>query len=285
MELSSEFIRIEVLFNAVEQELARRWILHDVPTHFTHRPVRQLRQIVKAWWQIYHEAICADQAMNRTFWESKAGHPVPIALDTPALLSALEEIQKLADLTTLSTYRSIRPAEEAAICLLVNMTVYYRQPFSEKLRAWITNFVIFAPMEEQNLPLELTNEQLKAAALRYIAVLSKAVELLPSANQSLLTGTTGVTYLKLKGHKPLSEEDTEKIIQSLGTDDDAKAIRLFPQAQDHLSKRLTNNKWIVLIAEQSKIPYWTMKRRISKPSGWKADEMIQVAEVLQRLQV
>lgn len=140
-------------------------------------------------------------------------------------------------------------------------------------------------MQKHETPLELTNDQLKAAALRYIDVLPKAVELLPSADQSLLKGSAGTAYLKLKGHRPLSGEDTERIIQQLGTDADKAIIQRFSLAQDLLSKRLTKNKWIGLIAEQANIPYLTIYRRINKPKDWKPKEIIQVVEVLQRLQV
>lgn len=141
--------------------------------------------------------------------------------------------------------------------------------------------VIFAPMEE----LELTNDQIKVVALRYLALLTKAAELLPSADPGLLSGTDGTIYLKQKGHRPLSGEDSERIIQSLGTDDDKVTIARFKQAQAALSKRLTKNKWIGLIVEQSGLPYLKMRRRIAKSEIWKAEEMIQIIDVLQRLQV
>lgn len=284
MNLSTEFIRIETLFNSVEAELARRWIGHDVPAHFAHRPVAHLRKVVNAWWHMYHESICAGLAVDRSIWERKGDHPAE-PLDTPALIESLEQIHRLINLGGLLSFRSIHAAEIAAICLLANMVRYYAESFYQRSKSMNPVLVIFATMDDQNTPLELTNDQLKAAALRYVAVLSKAVELLPSADQSLLSGTAGVTYLKQKGHKPLTGEDTEAIIQSLGTVEDKTTIRQFTQAQVQISKRLMNNKWIVLIAEQAKLPYYTINRRVKKPSGWKAEEIIQVVDVLQRLQV
>ncbi|WP_020603021.1 hypothetical protein [Spirosoma spitsbergense] len=84
---------------------------------------------------------------------------------------------------------------------------------------------------------------------------------------------------------PLSEEDSENIILKLGTQTDIETIAQFGQARQSLSQRLKKNKWIGLISEQSGIPYLKVRRRIGKPELWKAGEMIQMAEVLQRLQV
>lgn len=140
-------------------------------------------------------------------------------------------------------------------------------------------------MEEQDLPLALSDEQIKAAAFRYNAVLLKAIELLPSADPSLLAGTAGTTYLKQKGHRPLSGEDSENIIRALGTEEEKETISRFNQAQQVMSKRLNKNKWIGLIIEQSGLPYLKARRRIAKPELWKADEMIQIVDVLKRLQI
>ena len=136
MENTVEFVRIEMLFNAVEQELARRWVIHNVPAHFTSRSVESLRKLVKAWWQIYHESICAGQQRDRTEWERKIDYPTE-ALDTSTLLTSLEEIHRIINLGALLAYRSLHPAEEAAIILLAHMASYYAEPFSENVRVWI----------------------------------------------------------------------------------------------------------------------------------------------------
>ncbi len=140
-------------------------------------------------------------------------------------------------------------------------------------------------MEEQDLPLEFTRDHLIAAAKRYFAVLEKARQLLPDAEDSLLSGSPGTTYLKKMGHRPLSSEDSEKIIQVLGTKADKEALVEFGQAQQALSKRLKKTKGIGLIMEQADVPYLKLRRRVAKPEMWKPQEMIQVVEVLKRLQL
>ncbi|GAA4465223.1 hypothetical protein GCM10023189_45540 [Nibrella saemangeumensis] len=60
-----EPLQIEILFNSVEVELARRWAFGHVPVVFSRRPAMHLRVLVKAWWQIYHETTCARRLQNR----------------------------------------------------------------------------------------------------------------------------------------------------------------------------------------------------------------------------
>lgn len=128
---SHEFIRIEILFNSVETELTRRWVFHNVPTVFVGRPPIHLRVIVKSWWQIYHEAVCARLGTNRCIWERNNAYPA-IPLDTPSLVASLQEIQGLVYLDDLLEFRSLSKAEEASICLLSLMAKYYTNPNSER---------------------------------------------------------------------------------------------------------------------------------------------------------
>jgi hypothetical protein len=148
-----------------------------------------------------------------------------------------------------------------------------------------TNFVVLAPMEEQDLPLEWTRDHLLTAAKRYIALQDKARELLPMADDSLLSGTPGTVYLKKMNHRPLSGEDSDKIIRALGSDEDKIALATFTQAQQALSERLKKTKGIGLIMEQAAVPYLKQRRRIANPAMWKAEEMISVVETLKRLQL
>lgn len=284
MNMKADFICIEILFNSVEAELVRRWSIHNVPEVFAHRPVDHIRILVKAWWHIYQESTCAGWAMNRTFWERPIDYPV-YALGTPALVNTLQQIYELTDLKVLAGYRPLKDGEEDAICLLVYFREYYTDFFPEIVRSWLTNFAIFAPMEEQNLSPELTNGQLKIIAIQYEAILEKARQLLPNADQSLLAGTAGTVYLKQKGHRPLSEEDTENIIRALGTEEDKSVLTRFSHARVYLSTRLKKAKWIGLISEQTAIPYLKVRRRIAKPELWTSEEMVLLADVLQRLQL
>lgn len=146
-----------------------------------------------------------------------------------------------------------------------------------------TNFVILAPMEEQDMPLELTRDHLLAAANQYIPVAEKAKELLSQADDSLLSGSAGTVYLKKMGHRPLSGEDSEKLIQTLGSKEDQAALKLFNQAQQALSQRLQRTKGIGAIMEQAGIPYMQLRRRIAKPDLWKPEQMTEVIEVLKKL--
>ncbi len=140
-------------------------------------------------------------------------------------------------------------------------------------------------MEEQDFPLEWTRDHLLVAAQRYITVLEKAKTLLPAAEDRLLSGSAGTVYLKKMGHRPLSGEDSERLIQTLGTDDDKRALISFSQAQQILSERLSKTKGIQFIMEQAGVPYLKQRRRLSKPELWKPHEMIQVVEVLKRMQI
>lgn len=124
--MTSIAIRLEILFNSVEIELARRWAFHNVPAVFVDRPALHLQKVVKAWWQLYHESICAAQARNRTLWERKASYPA-VALDTPALVESLRQIRQLMSLDALSVFRPLSQAEQAAIGLLTLITAYYAQ--------------------------------------------------------------------------------------------------------------------------------------------------------------
>ncbi|WP_018619750.1 hypothetical protein [Spirosoma luteum] len=120
----TEAIRIEILFNSVETQLARRWAFHNVPPVFANRPALYLRITVKAWWQLYHEATSARLQCNRQRWERTAAYPA-VALDTPALVASLFQIHQLLDLEPLQTYRCLFPAEESGMALLALITDYY----------------------------------------------------------------------------------------------------------------------------------------------------------------
>lgn len=146
-----------------------------------------------------------------------------------------------------------------------------------------TNFVSLTPMEEQDMPLEWTRDHLLAAANRYIPVVEKAKELLGQADDSLLSGSAGTVYLKKMGHRPLSGEDSEKLIQTLGSEEDQAVLTTYSQAQEALSQRLQRTKGIGAIMEQAGIAYMQLRRRIAKPELWKPEQMIEVIEVLKKL--
>ncbi|GAA4459306.1 hypothetical protein GCM10023189_32790 [Nibrella saemangeumensis] len=119
-----EQLQIEILFNSVEVELARRWAFGNVPVVFSRRPAMHLRVLVKAWWHIYHETYCARQFRNRQVWQRSNALPAQ-ALDTSALASSLQEINNLLDVDALRDFRPLSNAEKASLCLLTLLTSYY----------------------------------------------------------------------------------------------------------------------------------------------------------------
>jgi thymidylate synthase len=145
------------------------------------------------------------------------------------------------------------------------------------------NFVIFASMEEQELPLTQTRDHLIKVATQYSEVLKKAKELLPNIDDKLLAGSAGTVYLKKKGHRALSSDDSENIIRALGSDEDKKALIDFAQAQQSLTDRLKKTKNIGAVMEQAGIHYLKQYRRLSKPELWKAEQIIQVVEALKQM--
>lgn len=121
----SDFITIEVQFNSVELELARRWATGEVPPAFIKRPAGDLRKVVKAWWQIYHESTAAANQRSRTVWERSPALPAE-ALDTFALINALRQIEHRLDLEALLRFRELHQSEHSAIGLLKLITNYYK---------------------------------------------------------------------------------------------------------------------------------------------------------------
>lgn len=115
---------IEVLFNSVEIELARRWAHGEVPAIFVSRPAEDLRRVVKAWWQIYHESAAAASDRDRTVWERNQAYPAR-ALDTLTLIDALKKLRQLINLDALKMFRPLHQAEYSAIGLLDLISAYY----------------------------------------------------------------------------------------------------------------------------------------------------------------
>ena len=121
---SAEFISIEVQFNSVEMDLARRWAVGEVPAMFVKRPAADLRKMVKAWWQIYHESIAAANERTRTIWERNPAYPADV-FDTPALISALQQIENRLDMKALLHFRDLHQGEHSAIGILRITINYY----------------------------------------------------------------------------------------------------------------------------------------------------------------
>jgi hypothetical protein len=123
----TDALHIEILFNSVELELARRWVFGNVPTAFTIRPVLHLRAVLRQWWELYHESLCATWGRNRTIWKRNPAYPAN-ALETPELVASLYQIRDLIRLRALRSYRSLTEIEEVSLYLLAALTVYYSRP-------------------------------------------------------------------------------------------------------------------------------------------------------------
>jgi hypothetical protein len=119
-----EEMAIEILFNSVEVELARRWAHGEVPASFASRPVGHLRKMVKVWWEIYHESVAAATNQNRKVRERNQAYSAE-ALDTPGLVNALKVIHENMNLKALNAFRPLHEAEHLAIGILHIISTYY----------------------------------------------------------------------------------------------------------------------------------------------------------------
>lgn len=135
------------------------------------------------------------------------------------------------------------------------------------------------------MPFGAAEEQIIDAANNYTTVLLKASELVTQASDDLLSGSPATIYLKKMGHRPLTTEDYKNVINALGSTEDQQTFLDFEQAQEHLSQRLQNTKNIGLVLKQAKIPYQQAYARFSRSDLWKPEQMIQIMEVLRRLQL
>lgn len=135
------------------------------------------------------------------------------------------------------------------------------------------------------MPFGALEEQILQAAKNYIAVLEKADELVSKAPDQILSGSSSTIYLKKLGHRPLKIEDSEAVINALGSDEDKLVISEFHQAQQGISQRLQNTKNIGLVLKQAKVPYDQMYKRLTRTDLWKPEQIVQIMEVLQRLQL
>lgn len=141
------------------------------------------------------------------------------------------------------------------------------------------------PRDKRIMPFGAIEEQILDAARNYITVLEKANSLVSQASDGLLSGSSSTVYLKKLGHRPLKAEDSEALINALGNDEDKRLMAEFQQAQQAISDRLQQTKNIGLVLKQAKIPYDQVYKRAKRTDLWKPEQMIQIMEVLRRLQL
>lgn len=117
-------MEIEIMFNSVEVELARRWAFGEVPVAFASRKVEDLRKMVKQWWNIYHDSAAAAEYSNRQVWERNQAYPAN-ALDTLLLVSTLNQIYGLINLEAIKNFRPLHDWEVMAVYFLGMISAYY----------------------------------------------------------------------------------------------------------------------------------------------------------------
>ncbi|GAB3788540.1 hypothetical protein GCM10028818_55290 [Spirosoma horti] len=117
-------MEIEILFNSVEVELARRWAFGEVPVAFVSRQVEDLHKMVKQWWNIYHDSAAAAEYSNRQVWERNQTYPAN-TLDTPLLVSSLTRIHRLINLEAIKNFRPLHDWEVMAVYFLGMISAYY----------------------------------------------------------------------------------------------------------------------------------------------------------------
>ncbi|GAB2547299.1 hypothetical protein [Spirosoma aerophilum] len=146
-------------------------------------------------------------------------------------------------------------------------------------------FVDSPPIEVDDNKLREIDAVISSATQRYIAVQGKTKELLDRGEDRLLSGSPGTVYLKKLGHRALSTDDFENLIQALGTQEDKQALIDFAQAQLDLQERLKSTKVIGLVLEQAGITRDLLYKRAKRPDLWKPEEVVKIMEVLDRLRV
>lgn len=146
-----------------------------------------------------------------------------------------------------------------------------------------TNFVILALMEGKDEQGGISDDQILVAAKRYQETISKAPGLLEKAGDELISGSAQTIYLKRMGHRALSSEDVEKIMNALGSEADKRAMVLFEAAQHALTKRMKAAKAKGIILDQANISLPEWRRRVENPLLWKTSQVEKVIEVLKRI--
>lgn len=148
-----------------------------------------------------------------------------------------------------------------------------------------TNFVILSSIEEEDIALREGDIDILSAARRYIDLEGKQGDFLERVEDRLLSGTSGTIYLKKLGHRALTSADFENIVKTLGSQEDKQTLIEFSQAQVDFKDRLATTRAIGLVLEQADITRDLLYKRAKRPDLWKAQEIIKIMDVLDRMRV
>ena len=158
---------------------------------------------------------------------------------------------------------------------------------------------IFASMAKDKVKETLSGPQLEAQlpydaeilriAVQYSELEKQAEEQakswLTDAELRYLSGSKESAYLKKLGHRPLTKGDIISLVLVYGSEQQKQVITAFKQVQTDLSLRLEKTSNLGLVLKQAGINYNTYYLRNKEPERWKAGEVIDVMNVLERLKL
>ena len=158
---------------------------------------------------------------------------------------------------------------------------------------------IFASMAKDKVKETLSGPQLEAQLAHDAEILRIAIqysELEKQAEEQAknwvtdvelrhLSGSKETAYLKKLGHRPLTKGDIINLVLVYGSEQQKQVVADFKQAQADLSNRLEKTSNLGLVLKQAGINYNTYYLRNKEPGRWKADEIIEVMNVLERLRL
>lgn len=137
----------------------------------------------------------------------------------------------------------------------------------------------------QDEPRQSADQGIIRKASQYEALREQANQWLSNAEDRFIGGSKETKYLKKLGHRALSKADVETLVRALGNDEQKEQITAFERAQTELSKRLAAISNIGLVLNQAGVNYNTYYLRLTRPQLWKADEMIAIMTVVERLKL
>jgi hypothetical protein len=141
------------------------------------------------------------------------------------------------------------------------------------------------PIKVDNMAWGENDDKILADTHRYLALKGRQSELLEQAEDRHISGSPGTVYLKRLGHRALSSEDFESIVNAVGSPEDKQTLVDFRTAQQRLQERLNNTRSIGLVLEQADIQRNLFYKRVERYDLWKPEEVVRIMEVVKRIQL